>query len=595
MDKRDICKNKKILKYLLILVMGIIHVLVLLPRLNEQHFPIIYMDEVAYLSHAANFAGLDWRGLLSYPGASSYSFGYSLILSPLFLFARNIFDLYRMAIIINSLFCVGIFILLYLIGTKLNDFQISDIWIVLFSFCASMYSALVVYSRTTLSETVLCFFVLLDIYLFILYERSGKLAQGIVLAFSIVFTYAIHNRLIMVVVGYVLLILILKLQKKINWENMVFILGMLAISILLYYFVKRGIYHELEFNLTEDSNSINRRVNSLTKRFLDFAQYYGYLKSFFWKLWYVGIATFGLGFLGIYRAVKNIIASLWQRSKKKCDEESFTLSYFFIMLIFGSLFFLTVIYGNSVGYTSAGNVKIDPLIYGRYMECVMPVLILIGLIQMWSRKDKLKEFFMFFLPVNILFWFVGYRLEQYISSLGEFRIMRFQVVGIHIYRLFGIESRFGFSFFIITILSTLIWLIILIFTWIKENDFTVVVKASVVLAITFVFWQVGFSVVQQPILDDQEGIGEEYSQFTEIEQYICEKGFENIYAYDSGNIKSWILLQFVLWDKGIRIVENTDHLQSGVLIFSKEDYDKNIELEFKKLYEGEKYYILQIK
>ncbi|MCD7842779.1 MAG: hypothetical protein LUG56_09970, partial [Lachnospiraceae bacterium] len=53
--------------------------------IRELHAPFLLDDEIGYWSHAANLAGLSWTGTETL----WYSYGYSLLLAPLFLVSHN--------------------------------------------------------------------------------------------------------------------------------------------------------------------------------------------------------------------------------------------------------------------------------------------------------------------------------------------------------------------------------------------------------------------------------------------------------------------------------------------------------------------------
>ena len=68
--------------------------------------PFIYADEFGYWSHAAHMAGQTWAGVMN--GVSWYSFGYSFWLALSFLFSDRMIVMYRIAIILNVMMCLGI-------------------------------------------------------------------------------------------------------------------------------------------------------------------------------------------------------------------------------------------------------------------------------------------------------------------------------------------------------------------------------------------------------------------------------------------------------------------------------------------------------
>ena len=68
---------------------------------------VFFPDEFGYWFYAAKAAGYDWSNIVSL--GSYYSFGYSLILTPVFLACSNAVTAYRTAVVINFILigCAG--------------------------------------------------------------------------------------------------------------------------------------------------------------------------------------------------------------------------------------------------------------------------------------------------------------------------------------------------------------------------------------------------------------------------------------------------------------------------------------------------------
>ena len=128
-------------------------------NLNELHGPIVMNDEAGYWSHAANIAGMNWTEVLG----SWYSYGYSLLLAPLFLITHNMTILYRMAIVENALMGILSFWLTIKIIKEINCDSSSKAAIA-YSFISCMYSSYMFQAQIGWSETYIYTWFLAGLY-----------------------------------------------------------------------------------------------------------------------------------------------------------------------------------------------------------------------------------------------------------------------------------------------------------------------------------------------------------------------------------------------------------------------------------------------
>ena len=71
--------------------------------IRECNVLAIRNDEYGYWNHAALFSGHDWSDVFA-GHMHWYSYGYSLILTPLFWFSHNLHLMYKTAVILNGFF-----------------------------------------------------------------------------------------------------------------------------------------------------------------------------------------------------------------------------------------------------------------------------------------------------------------------------------------------------------------------------------------------------------------------------------------------------------------------------------------------------------
>lgn len=96
MNERKIktsCIRKEKIFYIFLMLMVF---LIRIQNIADLNGPFIFYDEAGYWGHAANLAGLPWKEVVE----SWYSFGYSILLIPLFWISHDMAVLYRIAIIL---------------------------------------------------------------------------------------------------------------------------------------------------------------------------------------------------------------------------------------------------------------------------------------------------------------------------------------------------------------------------------------------------------------------------------------------------------------------------------------------------------------
>ena len=151
----------------------------------------ILPDEFGYWSYAAAAAGYDWSEIVSLN--SYYSYGYSVILFPVFVLFRDGLTAYRAAIIVNFMMLAGIGFMLRYLAVRLFPDRKGQLSTVLAA-VITLYPPLLLYTRTTMAETMLVFlYVLITILIYQYLER--RRATGLfLLLVALVYIHFVHMR-----------------------------------------------------------------------------------------------------------------------------------------------------------------------------------------------------------------------------------------------------------------------------------------------------------------------------------------------------------------------------------------------------------------
>lgn len=334
-------------------------------------------DEFGYWYNAANLAGYDWTGI---KGISPYySYGYSLILVPLFHIFHSSTAMFRAAIIINGLLLTGSYILSCICSFQLFK-EIRREILCIFCFFISCYGSFLFSVNITWGEPLLTFLFWLIIFTFLRLQKKNSLVYLCLLVIEALFLYAIHQRTLGVICAMVLTGIYL--LKSNHWKRkyICIFLPIASVLIIIAFLFKDNlvsvIWNSYISSDTGSANTYSGQVQKLISLFTSFDFFKSVVKGFFSKWFYLCSASgllilWGIFFIG-YK-FKN------QRSESK------------VILFIGSFCFLSTFFmeGISALYFNA-TTRLDSIIYGRYAEFTVGPLLLFGLCFLYQKLGTLK-------------------------------------------------------------------------------------------------------------------------------------------------------------------------------------------------------------
>jgi hypothetical protein len=368
---------------LLIFIFTVSVFLIHLAYVNKMLLPIIYDDQLGYWGTTAYFAGYDWSGVLSFL-KGYYSYGYSLLLFPLFHFFSNPSQIYQCALILNSIFMSLVFLLNYKIIKRMYKEE-SDIILLLISLAFSAYSSYLVQSKIAWTESLLVLLFSAIVYWVLKidnYMSNRKMVFG---AFLLVYIHAVHQRTIGIVVSAFLLLLLYTVFKKIGPKRLAgFILsffGFFLIHLYMKNHIMNSIYPHFSTGIAGDYES---NLVMFVKLF-SLNGIKSIIKAVSGQLFYLGCASFGLFFIGMFVCGYNILVAT--RYKRRFNEKQ----YFFLMLLLCNISTILI---SSVGLAYNIMIKrpmwLSHFVYGRYNETVIAITSMVGMIEL-IRKNILKK------------------------------------------------------------------------------------------------------------------------------------------------------------------------------------------------------------
>ncbi|MCM1125556.1 MAG: hypothetical protein NC429_03715 [Lachnospiraceae bacterium] len=341
----------------------------------------MYPDEFGYWASAAELAGYDWSEAAS--TGSYYSFGYSLILFPVLLLFKNGVFAYRTAIFINILLMLGSVLLLHkMLGILYPQLEQN-----LKGFLCGIgvfYPVWIFYSQMTMTEGLLFFLFILTVCLLLTFLEKKSVKTGILMAAAFVYMYCVHMRTIgILIAGSVTLFFWVLAGKKrkrylLFWGAALLIAGSAALYLKDKTILQVFSYAEEGTLAGNDYSRQWEKIESL----LGAGGIRNLIDGVVGKIFYLGISSFGTFYWAIWWCVNEIIKGIKEIKKDRRKSEQISIcswAALFLLLSVMAEILISCIFLN-------GTKKIDGLVYGRYNEMMVPVMIVIGLIAMMNSR-----------------------------------------------------------------------------------------------------------------------------------------------------------------------------------------------------------------
>lgn len=390
---------------------------------------VIFPDEFGYWFYAAGAAGYDWSHIVSL--GSYYSFGYSLILTPIFILFTDAVAAYRVAVAVNFILLAGSGYLLIRLLQRLSENLLNTQKTTLFAILGVLYPSNLFYAKTTLTETLLMFAFVTVCYVFCQYLHTGKRSLLTVAILLAAYMYMVHMRSLAIVAA-MLFTLLIRTVRKSEKSRYFMVIGIIAVLLFFISCLLRMRILDSEF-ITADEVLLNANgMKGQIPKLMSILSAKGtveLLQSLAGKLLYMGMATFGLAYWGLYDVVSRFVKLRRQREQ--------TNYYFY-------LFLLVAVIGQ-IGITTVYNIhpsRADGVIYGRYHEYIFPILIALGAMRLSEMKHPFRNIMLIcaaqlmfllssiqYIECNQLTKYEGYFAlgMSYVSGIGEFEPTTFLV------------------------------------------------------------------------------------------------------------------------------------------------------------------------
>lgn len=222
-------------------------------------------DEYGYWANAAYLSGLNWSDTVS--KIPYYSYGYSILLVPLFWIFNNTIPMYKAAVIMNSIMLSLSFLLCYDIAKRLMD-NANKFIVAGLSFVISVYPTYLIYANIAWSECLLMFIFWLLTWCFLgLDEESGDY-KFYLIGFLSAYIYIVHQRTLGILIASISVIIIMKILNRINRKQLIKVVLPFLLLMIIGYYLKSDIQSKLWLNGLEISiNDYSGQIKKLNQVF----------------------------------------------------------------------------------------------------------------------------------------------------------------------------------------------------------------------------------------------------------------------------------------------------------------------------------------
>ena len=382
----------------------------------------LYPDEFGYWASAAEILGYDWTDVAAL--GSYYSFGYSVFLLPLLKIFSGGTDAYRAALAVNMIFMCAGMILLSRISARLFP-QIEKVKLVLICGIATLYPAWIFYMQMTLAEALLTFLFVGITYLFLSLMQRPRVVTAVALAVVLVYTYSVHMRTVGIVAAAVLTLTLWGIMNPSMRKQILAVLCVLTVMGLAVVMIKRNVILSVFMKADAQVLSDNDYASQMWKIRDIFTLRGGviFAEEIIGKVFYLGTASFGIFYWAVgwcIRESADLIKNMFRIMRKKegaIVPRQWTAA--FLLLAVSAEILICSIY-------MLGSAKADCVIYGRYNEFLMPVMLVVGIMNMLRSTKLVSSTFI----LGVIAGFMQYPILSVIEAEGLNDLRGYFVVGI---------------------------------------------------------------------------------------------------------------------------------------------------------------------
>lgn len=365
-------------------------------------------DELGYLFTPARLAGWAWDEVsANFP---YYSMGVGFLWTPFFLVFNDFSLIYKAIIILNGFFLALSFGIAFWCGRKIYP-QIGTKLLAALCIAITIYPSNLFYSVDATSETLLYFLFWITFFLIIKICETNSWIYYIILGNVLGYMYIVHMRTMVIILATIGFLFCINLNEIKSLRKF-----FLLVIVVVAFYVVGQYFQEIHYSLLQGKTELNT-INTD----LDILGRIGSLFSKF-KLVILGMIGSIVYFLVscnicIVYSVKNIFLAAKEcffpwKINKDTNYKSKIFFFLFLVLCIELVAFAT---------NKTTLVRLETIVYGRYMENVIGPFLLVGVASMIeSTKSYLMKFRFIFAEAMIVGgWFVYFAMCQVESNIFD--------------------------------------------------------------------------------------------------------------------------------------------------------------------------------
>ena len=494
-------------------------------------------DEFGYWGNAAYLAGLDWSGIVS--KIPYYSYGYSLLLVPLFFIFDRPDYIYKSAIVLNGVMLSASFLLCFDIALKLAK-GFDKKMLMGTAFLIFMYPAYIAYSNIAYTECLLIFIIWLLSWCFTDLSNKSRNFKFVLIGFLTMYLYMVHQRALGVLIASICVIIVMNVLGRINLRKVLLVFLPMIILFLVHVYLKDYIQTQLWLNNSGNLTNDYLAQASKISQIFQGDGFIALIKASLGHVFYIGAASYLLGYFGIYelltKIVKAVVATVRNRKLEilSCDHY-FPLYAFLLIAVLFSLAINIIFMINPF--------RMDQIVYGRYIDMIMGPLILLGFISLINNESNQNRVF-WMISIGFIPLTIAVKLIIDVSGLTFFSIL--DAVGL-------LLITYPFSVFLPAITAILACRLMLI-SFVKKDSRLIIISF---IMVSLCFFVTGDNVARTTAVGNQTT-----TELIDAVKYI-ENGMMPVYFLWDDQEKSIYrkiadCYQFLLKDIPVKLVNKTE-------------------------------------
>ena len=357
-------------------------------------------DEFGTIAGASYFAGLNWSDVVSH--VSYYGFGYSMFMAPVFWITDNPVIIFQVMIAFNTICLAVSGIIAYNILKGIFKVE-NDIYAAFTAFASAMYFGSVLNANAVYNESMLVLIGWIMVYILLKMqvkrdEDKSTFGLTVILSLIMVYSLLVHTRALYLWGAAVIFMLTYLIIKRKLLANPA-VLGVICAA---GYVISKFVIEKVQTSLWlvgEDKSGLNNSVESLGSYFGNIQNLFtvnglkGFIYTIFGQIY--GMITISGGLFAIFIAIIlfvicKILYRLVKRESIHLNEKLLTLGMFIVSFLGAALILTALGISDKTAFSVAAREGSKWYLYARYWGMVGGLMIMFTLVYLYDKFSTVK-------------------------------------------------------------------------------------------------------------------------------------------------------------------------------------------------------------